>query len=132
MEISETVNSQRVFRISLVLFFCSGLCALVYETVWVRQLTLSYGISVYAISAVLAAYMFGLCVGSYLVGRWSHHIQNPLRVYAYFELSIALYVFILYFLLANLLPKLYAAGYHLLPDIPYLINFARFFVIFYC
>ena len=35
-----------------LLFFGSGVCALVYETVWVRQLALSFGITIHAISAV--------------------------------------------------------------------------------
>ena len=58
----QQMTSAQQFRLALVLFFGSGACALAYETVWVRQLILAYGISVYA---VLAAYMFGLCIGAY-------------------------------------------------------------------
>lgn len=127
----DSKSTQHLFRISLSLFFGSGLCALVYETVWVRQLTLSYGISVYAISTVLTAFMSGLCAGSYFCGRWSHRIGNPLRVYAYFELGIATYAFVLYFLLADIMPQVYIAGYNLLHGIPYAFNFARYFVTFF-
>ena len=66
---SQQIDPAGQFRLALLLFFGSGLCTLAYETVWVRQLVFSYGISVYAVSAVLSAYMFGLSVGAYLVGR---------------------------------------------------------------
>ena len=80
----------------LALFFGSGACALIYETVWVRQLTLSFGISIHAVSAVLAAYMFGLSIGAWIVGRWAARIQNPLRVYAIFEIAISAYAVVAY------------------------------------
>ena len=114
----------------MLLFFGSGLCALAYETVWVRQLVFSYGISVYAVSAVLSAYMFGLSVGAYLVGRQSRRIRNPLRVYAWFEIGIIAYTFALYFVLKDLLPYLYSVGYGFLTDAPAAVNLARFLVTF--
>jgi len=123
-------DSPRAFRISLALFFGSGICALAYETIWVRQLTFTYGISVYAISAVLSAFMFGLCAGSYLLGRWSPRIRNPLRTYACFELAIALYSLLLYWVLAELMPPFYRTMWHLLPDVPWFSVLARFVLTF--
>ena len=55
----------------LALFFGSGLCALAYETVWVRLLSLAFGVSVYAVSTVLAAFMAGLCVGALAAARFA-------------------------------------------------------------
>ncbi len=118
------------FRLALLLFFGSGLCALAYETVWVRQLVFSYGISIYAVSAVLSAYMFGLSVGAYLVGRRTRRIRNPLRVYAWFEIGIITYNCALYFVLRDLLPYLYSVGYGFLTDAPAALNLARFLVTF--
>jgi spermidine synthase len=103
---------------------------LAYETVWVRQLVFSYGISVHAVSAVLSAYMFGLSVGAYLVGRRTRRIRNPLRVYAWFEIGIISYTFVLYFVLKDLLPYLYSVGYGFLTDAPAALNLARFLVTF--
>ncbi len=119
-----------LFRLSLVLFFGSGVCALAYETLWVRQLTLSYGISVYAVSAVLAAFMFGLCLGAYLVGRIAARIRNPLRVYGWFELAISVYVVMLHFVLTDWVPALYRLGAHALEDIPLALNVGRFLLTF--
>jgi len=51
-------------------FFFSGLTSLVYETIWTRMLSLIFGHTVLAISTVLAVFMGGLALGSYLLGRW--------------------------------------------------------------
>lgn len=114
----------------LILFFGSGACALVYETVWVRQLTLAFGISIHAISAVLAAYMFGLSMGALLVGRIAHRIRNPLRVYAWFEIVITAYALLAYFVFRDLLPLIARAGHELLPEGPLAANVPRFLVSF--
>lgn len=88
----------------LVLFFLSGACGLVYEVVWTRHLSLVFGITVFATSAVLAAFMGGLALGSYLVGRWIDRHANPLRVYALLEAGIGLYALAVPLLFAALTP----------------------------
>ena len=50
------------------LFFISGITALTYEIVWTRMLTLVFGHTVFSVSIVLAAFMAGLGLGSYLFG----------------------------------------------------------------
>jgi spermidine synthase len=46
----------------------SGFCALVYQTVWMRQFRLIFGASTLATAAVLAIFMAGLGLGSALLG----------------------------------------------------------------
>ena len=53
----------------LTLFFFSGACSLVYQVVWVRMLMPVFGVSTFAVSIVLAAFMAGLALGSYWCGR---------------------------------------------------------------
>jgi hypothetical protein len=117
-------------RLALVLFFSSGACALIYQTVWVRQLTLSFGISIYAVSAVLSAFMFGLCIGATWIGRIADGIRNPLRAYGYCELAIAAYAGVLYFGLADLLPALLKLGRLWLPSGSAMTNVTRFLIAF--
>ena len=50
------------------LFFLSGITALIYEIVWTRMLTLVFGHTVFSVSVVLASFMAGLGLGSYLFG----------------------------------------------------------------
>ncbi len=77
--------------IILSIFFISGVAALVYEVVWMRWLALTFGVSTYAISTVLATFMAGLAAGSFYFGRWIDHRSNPLRAYAVLEFLIGLY-----------------------------------------
>ena len=74
----------------LVAFFLSGAVALVYQVLWTRQLGLVFGVTIQAASTVLACFMGGLALGSYLAGRWSDRLQRPLRTFAIVEALIAL------------------------------------------
>lgn len=70
------------------LFFLSGVSALSYEVVWTRILSLVFGVTAYAVATVLAAYMGGLALGSYLSGRFADRRARPLRDYGLLELAI--------------------------------------------
>ena len=56
-------------RAVFALFFFSGIAGLVYQVLWLRRLALVFGVTVYAASTVLAAFMAGLAIGSLLAGR---------------------------------------------------------------
>lgn len=71
-----------------IFFFASGASGLIYQVAWVRILSLIFGVTVQAVSAVLAGFMLGLAVGSYLAGRFSDRIKNPLIAYAFIEVGI--------------------------------------------
>src|SRR6185295_6893513 len=67
----------------------SGTCALVYQTVWLREFRLIFGASTPASAAVLALFMGGLGFGGILFGRRVERSPLPLGVYARLELGIA-------------------------------------------
>ena len=75
-------------KVASLLFF-SGLSALIYQTVWLREFRLIFGASTYATGAVLAIFMFGLGLGSALLGRRADAKEKPLQYYARLELYIA-------------------------------------------
>ena len=54
-----------------LLFFCSGLSGLIYQIVWVRVFGNVFGNTIYSASVVVAVFMVGLGVGSWVVGTWS-------------------------------------------------------------
>lgn len=78
----------RVARVAPLLFG-SGLCALVYQTVWLREFRLIFGASTAASAAVLAIFMAGLGLGSALLGARADRQAKPLAFYANLELLIA-------------------------------------------
>lgn len=73
----------------LALFLLSGASGLIYQVVWFRLLATVFGATVPAATTVLAAFMSGLALGSYLLGRTGDRTERPLRLYAGYELGIA-------------------------------------------
>lgn len=82
---------EAALRVLVPLFFVSGATSLVYETLWGRQLHLVFGTSQAAIATVLAAFMSGLALGGWLMGRVADGIRRPLRLYGLLEAGIGLY-----------------------------------------
>ncbi len=86
------------------LFFISGACGLIYEVVWSRMMMLIFGRSVLAVGTVLAAFMSGIALGSYLLGKYADRSRNPLRLYAFYEVGAGLAAFTASFLLIRITP----------------------------
>jgi len=81
-------NSTNAFLLVYFIFFGSGICGLIYEVVWLRMLARIMGVTIYATSTVVAAFMAGLALGSFLLGRFIDRREDPLRIYAILELLI--------------------------------------------
>jgi spermidine synthase/MFS family permease len=78
-----------------LLFFLSGVAALVYQVVWLRQLVLVVGSTASAVSTVVAVFLAGLGIGAWAFGRLADRSRSPLRLYAYLELGVAVYALLL-------------------------------------
>jgi predicted membrane-bound spermidine synthase len=70
-------------------FFLSGMAALVYQVVYAKGLALTFGSTSHASTIVLATYMAGLSLGSWLGGKWAERLARPVVGYALSELGIA-------------------------------------------
>ena len=77
-----------------LLFFLSGFCGLVYEVLWLRHFSISFGNTTYAATVVLSAFMGGLALGSRFFGRL---VDKPTRrssllsYYGWMEIGVGLY-----------------------------------------
>src|SRR5476651_2701252 len=98
----------RKTSITAVLLFGSGLSALIYQTVWLREFRLIFGASTFATAAVLAIFMAGLGTGSAILGKRADGRSAPLAWYGILEISIAVSAAISPVLLV-LIRKLYIA-----------------------
>src|SRR5262245_6429557 len=92
--------------VPIACFFLSGATSLVYQVVWLRMLVLIFGHTVQAVTTVLAAFMAGLALGSFLLGRRAGHVGNPLRAYGWLEIGIGVYAALMPLLLW-VVPSLY-------------------------
>jgi spermidine synthase len=78
-------------RLTLLLSFAvSGFAGLIYESIWSRYLKLFLGHAAYAQTLVIALFMGGLSLGSWLASRHSTNWRNLLRRYALAEAVIGL------------------------------------------
>ncbi|HYN05420.1 MAG TPA: fused MFS/spermidine synthase [Vicinamibacteria bacterium] len=111
------------------LFFISGALGLLYEIVWFRRLHLALGVSLFAVGAVVSAYMLGLAVGSRWAARSAWLRRAPLTAYAGLELGIALYA-LAFPVLIGALEALYPALFRLLEGHPLGLSLARFALAF--
>ena len=71
-------------RMLHLLFFCSGASGLIYQVVWVREFGNVFGNTIYSAALVIAVFMCGLGVGSYVGGRWAD--RRPDRFLAAYAL----------------------------------------------
>ena len=79
------------YPLVLILYFLSGLASLAYEILWVRMLSLEFGVSIFGVVVTVAVFMLGLGLGSLLGLRTLSRIKKPLLVLAALELAIAVF-----------------------------------------
>src|SRR5262245_39059306 len=68
-------------RLIYLLFFLSGISGLIYQVVWVRVFGNVFGNTIYSASIVVAVFLLGLGVGSYVVGAWADRRYARLRLF---------------------------------------------------
>ncbi len=84
----------------LLLFSLSGVSALIYESIWMRQLGLVFGNTTYSVSIILATFMGGITLGSWLTTRLT--VRNPLGAYGIAEAGTGVITFLTLLLLKKL------------------------------
>lgn len=119
---------KNAIRMLKIFFVLSGLTGLVYEIIWTRQLCGIFGNTVFAVSAILSAFMGGLSLGSYFSGKFVDKIEKGkprtlerflrgnslsphLKLYGILELIIGLYA-LLTPVLVNLIRRAYVSFIH--------------------
>jgi spermidine synthase len=97
--ISRIRSSSAIFVAVSLCFFLSGFAALLYQTAWMRQLSVVFGTSELAVATILAAYMAGLALGAAVAARVMHRIRRPILTYGILEGTIAISALAVPFLL---------------------------------
>ncbi len=74
-----------------LLFFLSGATGLIYELLWVRVLYQTFGSTIQSVTTVVAAYMGGLGLGAWLLGRLADRRPKPAALYGWLEIAIGVF-----------------------------------------
>ena len=113
-----------------IIFIFSGASGLIYEVIWMRQLTLIFGSTVFATSTVLTAFMAGLALGSFYFGRKiDEGGQSPLRMYALLEAGIGAFCLV-WPLILSVLGALYVLIHRNVTSEFYTLSLIRFVLTF--
>lgn len=118
------------YVIVAIVFILSGATGLAYEVVWTRQLTTFFGSTLYGVATVLTAFMGGLALGSYLLGRQADRVERPLVIYGLLEIGISIAALLFPLALDVMQPiigKFYVTGGE---NTFYVFSLVRFVVVF--
>jgi len=93
-------------QLALWVIAVSGFCALAYEVLWTRVLTLFLGSTTYAFTTMLTAFLCGIALGSFLMARFIDRRKELLKILGVVQIFIALSAI----LLIPIFGKLYSIG----------------------
>ena len=74
-----------------LIFVVSGAAGLTYELIWVRQLYQVFGSTIHSVTTVVAAYMGGLGLGAWVLGRRVDRQARPAVLYGALEVAIGVF-----------------------------------------
>jgi spermidine synthase len=97
-------GTSRTASIAAVLLFISGAAALVFQVLWIKQLSLVVGVEVHAITAAISAFFAGLGFGGWALGRIADRMARPVRFYAFLEVAVAILAVAATLMLARIAP----------------------------
>jgi predicted membrane-bound spermidine synthase/tetratricopeptide (TPR) repeat protein len=99
-ELTSTTDDGRFFvsrqQLTIVLSIAglSGMCSMMYEVTWVRLLIPILSSSTYSFTLMLAAFISGITLGSYLIYYFLPKIKRPFLMIGLFQLGIVLSIFL--------------------------------------
>lgn len=94
----------RTLLLPAFLLLLSGAAALIYQTLWIKQLSLVVGVDVYAVTTAVSAFFAGLALGGAAFGRRAETVSRPYALYAWLEGGVAVLGFAATIALAHAAP----------------------------
>ena len=85
----DEVITPKIVKLVIISAGVSGMAALLYEMVWVRLLINFLGSSTYAFSIMLAAFIAGIAVGSFIVSKKFINKFNRIKLLIFSQTAIA-------------------------------------------
>ena len=76
-----------MYVIYCFLIFLSGISALIYQVVWSRLFAGVFGVTAYAVTAVLVTFLGGLALGALILGKKADYTSKPLQFFGKLEIG---------------------------------------------
>ncbi|MCB9674982.1 MAG: fused MFS/spermidine synthase [Alphaproteobacteria bacterium] len=127
-DLAAGLRREQAITALLPLFFVSGATALVYQTLWNRDLHLVFGTSTFAIATVLSAFMAGLALGGAVMARYADRAPRPLAMYGGLEVVIGLYA-LAFPWIVDVARSVYLSTWHALEPGPVLFGLLQFSIV---
>ncbi|MEM9782968.1 MAG: fused MFS/spermidine synthase [Pseudomonadota bacterium] len=120
-----TVRASRTTdRTLLCLLFVSGFVSLVYQVLWMRELSLLFGSSAHATAGTLTVFFGGLAIGGAIWSQRAPRVGRPLVEYGLVEIGVGL-TGSLYFGMMAVYAAMYSPLHDALGDRPTLLLMAK-------
>ena len=113
-----------------IIFFLSGSASLIYQVIWMKEMSLFFGSDIYASAITLAAFMGGLALGAVLASLFADKIKRHLFLYGMLEISIGLYALFFHQVLDAFDPLLISAYATYFDNAPAAYHITRFSIAF--
>ena len=108
-----------------VLFYLSGMAALIFEVLWMQEISLLFGNSSQAAAATLAAFFTGIAAGNAYWGRRASQLARPLLTYGVLELCVT-FSAVIYFAVYLAYDSLYPILFSLFESTPAIFTLTKF------
>ncbi len=77
----------------VLLYLVSGATSVAYEVLWIRMLSMQFGVSIFGVVITVAAFMIGLGLGSIFGIHLARRVSSALKTFALLEIAVALFAF---------------------------------------
>lgn len=107
-QLSPTPNSESIaasawkVRTAIILFGVSGAFTMIYEVAWTRALLMIIGSTTYTFSIMLASFLIGIVIGSFICSKIIDRQKDAFAVLALLEMGAALATFLAMWCFARL------------------------------
>ncbi|MFC1573928.1 fused MFS/spermidine synthase [Candidatus Latescibacterota bacterium] len=95
-----------------VIFFFAGASSLAYQIIWIRLFGLIFGGTEVSMSVVVAVFMGGLALGSYVIGNYAVTSKNRVRLFGYLEIALGLLAILVFFGISRFAPIIYSLPFN--------------------
>jgi len=86
----------------------SGFCALAYEVLWTRMLNLFFHNTVYSFTTILATFLTGIALGSFIYSKFFSRIKWKVTLFVILEIGIGIIAYLTPFVFTTLYEVLFS------------------------